>query len=187
MIALCVGHSRRGDKGAYTSGKYSVSEWDFNRDLARRIHSILPVKSKIYDDYELKTYTSAIARLAKRLKCDGVTVAVELHFNAASPSAEGHEWLYWHTSKGGRALASILRDEMEEAYPSMISRGAKPRKSRQRGSSFLKKTHCYAVIGEPFFGTNVKEWEKINHERDKLAGIYSRALTKFSQSIPKHT
>jgi len=187
MIGICVGHSRKGDQGAYTSGEYSVSEWDFNRDLARRISSVLPVESKVYDDYELSTYSSAISRLAKRMKCDGIDVAVELHFNAASPSANGHEWLYWHTSKGGKTLASLLRDEMEEAYPDMISRGAKPRKPRQRGSAFLRKTHCYAVIGEPFFGTNVDEWGSINHSRGKLAGVYARALTKFTQSITNHT
>ena len=59
MIGICVGHSRKGDEGARTSGEYVVSEWDFNRDLARRICGVLPIEAKIYDDYELSTYSSA--------------------------------------------------------------------------------------------------------------------------------
>ena len=179
MIGIFVGHSRKGDEGAYTSGEYSISEWDFNRDLARRISHVLSVEHKIYDDYELNTYSAAIRNVARKMKSDGVKAAVELHFNAASPEAKGHEWLYWHSSKGGKRFAEAMRGEMEDAYPEMISRGSKPRESRQRGSAFLRETHCYAIIGEPFFGTNIDEWHMINNNRGKLAGVYARAITRF--------
>ena len=179
MIGICVGHSRKGDEGAYSSGEYVVSEWDFNRDLARRIGHVLDVDYKIYDNYEFSTYSSAIRNVARKMKCDGVKAAIELHVNAASPAATGHEWLYWHSSKGGLKLATVLKDEMDKAYPDLASRGVKPRQSRQRGSAFLRETHCYAVIGEPFFGTNVEEWRMINNNRGKLAGVYARAITKF--------
>lgn len=69
---------------------------------------------------------------------------------------------------------------MEETYPDMKSRGAKPRASRQRGSYFLKKTPCVAVIGEPFFGSNCEEWQMINNNRGKLAGVYARAINKYA-------
>ena len=154
MIGLCVGHSRKGDKGAYTSGDYVVSEWDFNRDLARRIGSLLDIAYKIYDDYELTTYSAAIRNISRKMHGDGVKAAIELHFNAATPAARGHEWLYWHSSSGGKRLATALRDEMDESFPEMASRGIKPRGPRQRGSAFLRKTHCPAV--------------------------YARAMTKFA-------
>ena len=194
-VGLAVGHSRLGDQGAYTTGDHTLSEWDFNRDLVRRIGHLLSNNHGwasggdyvIYDQYPYKSYTGGINYLARKLIEDNIDAVIELHFNSASPSASGHEWLYWHTSRGGKTLAALLRDEMEEAYPDMISRGAKPRKPRQRGSAFLRKTHCYAVIGEPFFGTNVDEWRSINHSRGKLAGVYARALTKFTQSITNHT
>jgi|TARA_B100000427_G_scaffold329827_1_gene348253 N-acetylmuramoyl-L-alanine amidase len=179
MIGICVGHSRKGDEGAYTTGSYVVSEWDFNRDIARRIGQLLDVDFKIYSDYELNTYSAAIRNVARKMRCDGVKAAVELHFNAASPAANGHEWLYWHSSKGGKRLAETMRSEMEDTYPNMVSRGSKPRVSRQRGSAFLRETYCYAIIAEPFFGTNSSEWEMINRNRGKLAGVYARALTQF--------
>ena len=33
MIGICIGHSRKGDKGAYTLSPDSVSEYDFNKAL----------------------------------------------------------------------------------------------------------------------------------------------------------
>ena len=187
-IGLCVGHSRLGDQGAYTHGEYVVSEWDFNRDLVRRIGHLLSNKHgwaigedyAIYDHYPARSYSGAIGYISRKLREDEVTAAIELHFNAATPAAKGHEWLYWPTSAGGKRLATVLRDSMERSYPDMASRGIKERGPRQRGSAFLRRTHCYSVIAEPFFGSNVKEWRMINDNRDKLAGVYAHALTNFT-------
>ena len=181
-IGLAVGHSRRGDEGAMTSREsgYSISEWMFNSDLVRRIATPLPVEFKIYDDYNADSYSDGVANLAQMLKDDGIDAVIEFHFNSASPSAVGHEWLYWHSSKKGSKLAYTLRDEMEATYPDMKSRGAKPRSADQRGSLFLRKTPCAAVIAEPFFGSNCEEWQSINNNRGKLAGVFVRAITKFS-------
>ena len=188
-IGLCVGHSRLGDQGAYTSGEYILSEWDFNHDLVRRINQTLKrvygwnlgVDYAIYDQYPCRSYTGAINYIARKMECDGVTAAVELHFNAATPSANGHEWLHWHTSSGGKRLATALKDQMEGIYPDMKSRGLKPRVSRQRGSAFLRKTKCTAVIAEPFFGSNAAEWRMINNDRGRLAGVYAKALVGFAK------
>ena len=181
-VGLAVGHSRQGDEGAMTTREsgYSISEFMFNSDLVRRVTKGLKVDYIIYDDYKEPDYVGAIEYLADKLKEDEVDAVIEFHFNSATPTATGHEWLYWHKSKGGSALAYALRKEMEEAYPDMKSRGAKPRASRQRGSYFLKKTPCVAVIGEPFFGSNCEEWQMINNNRGKLAGVYARAINKYA-------
>ena len=56
-IGLAVGHSRLGDQGAYSAGVYVLSEWDFNRDLVRRVAT--PLKGHlyflIYDQYPVKS------------------------------------------------------------------------------------------------------------------------------------
>ena len=127
-IGLAVGHSRLGDQGAYTSGEYIVSEWDFNRAMVRRIGHLLSNTCgwaigddyTIYDQYPARSYTGAINYLARKLKEDAVDAVIELHFNSARLSASGHEWLYWHTSRGGKRLATALRDEMEASYPHRI-------------------------------------------------------------------
>ena len=188
-LGLAVGHSRLGDQGAYTTGEYVLSEWDFNRDMVRRIgHSLSNnygwasgANYVIYDHYPARSYTGAINYLARKLIEDDVDAVIELHFNSASPSAEGHEWLYWHTSKGGEKLASILRDEMEESYPDMKSRGAKPRGPNQRGSYLLRKVRPVACIAEPFFGSNADEWRMINNSRGRLAGMYARAIKNYAE------
>tara|TARA_R110002020_G_scaffold60496_18_gene163869 strand:+ start:1278 stop:1835 length:558 start_codon:yes stop_codon:yes gene_type:complete len=182
-IGLAVGHSRLGDQGAYSVGEYVLSEWDFNRDLVRRVAS--PLKGKvdfvIYDQYPVKSYTAGINYLAKKLKEDQVDAVIEFHFNSAGPKSTGHEWLYWHSSKQGSRLAYALRDEMSEAYPDLASRGAKPRVAKQRGSYFLRKVSPPAVIAEPFFGSNADEWRMINNNRGKLAGVYARAIKKYAE------
>ena len=182
-IGLVVGHSRLGDQGAYSSGEYVLSEWDFNRDLVRRVAT--PLKGEvdfvIYDQFPVKTYSAAIKYLANKLDEDGVDAAIEFHFNSASPQASGHEWLYWYTSKKGSELAYLLRDEMEEAYPDLPSRGAKPRVAKQRGSGMLRGVRPPIVIAEPFFGSNVDEWRMINNNRGKLAGVYARAIKKYAE------
>ena len=179
-VGLAVGHSRLGDQGAYTTGEYVLSEWDFNRDMVRRIAHVLNVDHRIYDQYPAKSYVGGINYLSRKLIEDDIDAVIELHFNSASPSATGHEWLYWQTSKGGEKLASMLRNEMEKSYPDMKSRGAKPRGPKQRGSYFLRKVRPVAVIAEPFFGSNVDEWGMINNNRGRLAGVYARAITNYA-------
>ena len=107
MIALCVGHSRPNDSGA--SSVTGVSEWDYNSELAEMIGRKLHLPYKVYSVYKGTGYVTAMKWLAKKLHDDRVDTAVELHFNAASPKATGHEWLYWHTSEKGRLLARALR------------------------------------------------------------------------------
>ena len=179
-VGLAVGHSRLGDQGAYTTGSYILSEWDFNRDIVRRISSVLSVDYKIYDQYPAKSYVGGINYLARKLVEDDIDAVIELHFNSAGPSASGHEWLYWHTSEGGKKFASILSDEMSASFPDMKARGAKPRTRNQRGSYLLRKVRPVAVIAEPFFGSNEEEWENINHNRGALVGVYARAIEKFA-------
>ena len=181
-IGLAVGHSRLGDQGAYSAGVYVLSEWDFNRDLVRRVATPLKghVDFVIYDQYPVKSYVAGINYLAKKLKEDQVDAVIEFHFNSAGAKSTGHEWLYWHSSKLGRKLAYLFRDEMSGSYPDLTSRGAKPRVSKQRGSYFLRKVRPPAVIAEPFIGSNADEWAMINNNRGKLAGVFARAIKKYA-------
>tara|TARA_R100000655_G_scaffold21217_4_gene43585 strand:- start:39816 stop:40370 length:555 start_codon:yes stop_codon:yes gene_type:complete len=157
MIAICVGHSRPNDSGA--ASVTGVTEWDYNSQLADMIGDRLKTKYKIYSTYKGSSYWSSMKWLAKTLRNDAVEAAVELHFNAATPSATGHEWLYWKTSEKGRLFARALRDSFEDCFPQLRSRGIKPRQKGSRGAAFLRLTHCPAIIAEPFFGSNNEDWE----------------------------
>lgn len=164
LVAICVGHSRyingKRDGGAVSAG--GVQEWTFNRDVAYQIDRILREKgvvSFVVDDYRGSGYTDSMRWLANEIKAKGATVAIELHFNAATGTAKGHEWLYWGTSTRSKALADALRGAYAEAFPNAVSRGIKAKGSGERGGEFLKLTHCPAVICEPFFGDNQAEWQ----------------------------
>jgi N-acetylmuramoyl-L-alanine amidase len=179
MIALCVGHSRQGDSGAASVD--GVVEYDYNCDLAYLISKKIRQETRIYNSYEGKGYTSSMRWLAKKLKEDGAKFAVELHFNAANPSATGHEWLYWHSSRKGRLLARSLRDSMEDTFTDFTSRGIKARGKGSRGAAFLRLTHCPAVIAEPFFGTNEMDWDLATAHKDGLAHTIAGGLVLYDE------
>jgi len=179
MIALCVGHSRQGDSGAASVD--GTTEWDYNSSLAEMVASKLDETTKVYNTYNGSGYGGSMRWLAQKLKKDKVTFAVELHFNAASPSATGHEWLYWHSSVKGRLLARSLRDSMEDAFPTFTSRGIKARQKGSRGAGFLRLTHCPAVIAEPFFGTNTQDWDIAIAHKEGLATTIAGGLVLYSE------
>lgn len=174
LIALCCGHSRLTGNGYAEGGAVSVggvSEWAYNSDLAPRIKHYLAregVQSIIYNRYEGSGYGSAMSWLANQLQEDEVTAAIELHFNSAGPSATGHEWLHYKTSSKGKALATSLDSVFDQAFPALKSRGVFP-PTNGRGEDFLKKTHCPAVIAEPFFGSNDNDWWIAKSQKELIA------------------
>jgi hypothetical protein len=179
MIGLAIGHSRRGDSGAWTVGANSVSEHQFNSRLVPLITPLLNVPYKVYDDYQASSYVGAINYVSRQMKQDGVDACIELHFNAAGPTATGHEWLHWETSTGGKKLASKLKEAMENEFPDLRSRGTKPRSKGQRGALFLRKTPVYACIAEPFFGSSVNDVDLITANLDKLAKVYADGVNNY--------
>lgn len=174
LIAICVGHSRfigtKRDGGAVSAGR--VSEWVYNRDLAFTIERILRERGIIgfvCDKYEGSGYTDSMRWVASHIKGKQATLALELHFNAATGTAKGHEWLYWGTSNGSKLLADSLREAYTKTFPGAVSRGSKAKASGDRGGEFLKLTHCPAVICEPFFGDNPQEWEFASTHQTAIA------------------
>lgn len=179
-IVICVGHSRSGDSGAVnTSG---VTEHTFNSKVGRLLTAILREaghKVHLLDKYEGNSYTQAMVWVADQCKTLGADLAIELHFNSASPLAEGHEWLYWVTSKKGKALAESFNSAFKKAFPSNKERGLKPITSGDRGGLYLRLTHCPAVILEPFFGSNPTESSYFSLNQTALAHAYAQALLNY--------
>jgi len=180
-IGICVGHSRRGDSGAESVD--GVSEWTYNSVVARELELELDrrgIDSIIVDDYRPSSYAAAIRHCAQILKAAGVTHAIELHFNSAGPSAHGHEWLHWGGSRGGQALAKALEHSFSAAFPAARSRGLKPKKSGDRGSLFLRLTHCPAIIAEPFFGSSQSDWRTFKHAHKSIAAAIANGIDAIS-------
>lgn len=176
-IALCVGHSRRGDSGAVSTG--GVSEWTYNSELAPMIECRLYAygwSSVVIDRYEAGSYSSAMVWVADELRERGVQAAVELHFNSSSrASSTGHEWLCWHSSTNGLALARALDQAFRAHVPGIPARGVQRRTAGQRGTGFLRRTPCPAVIGEPFFGSSANDWA-VAQDKDRIANAYALGI-----------
>lgn len=178
-IGICIGHSRKGDRGAVS--QWGETEWDYNSKVAGHLKAELEargVSCVVIDDYRYGGYSSGIRHCAKLLRDAKVTHAVELHFNSAGASANGAEWLHWHSSGGGKRLAEGLRRAFVSAFPMVRDRGLKARQKGQRGALFLRATHCPAVILEPFFGSSAKDAATFRGGEKALARAYAEGLTR---------
>lgn len=185
IIGLCVGHSRKiGTRieGGAVAVDGKTNEWAYNRTLARHIAAHLKshrVASLTVDHYEGAGYGSAQRWLASHLKAAGVTLALELHFNSASPTANGHEWLYWHSSTNGKRLASELNQNMCFGITQIKSRGIKAKTSVDRGAEFLSGTHCPAVICEPFFGSHAGDWQIAAENSSRIGRAIAEGILDY--------
>lgn len=183
MIALCIGHSRK-IKGRYDGGAYSPflkqNERDFNLEVADIVARNLDRMGEdchVISDYAGNGYGLAMFDVAKKVQSIHASIAVELHFNSASPSANGHEWLYWHSSVTGKKLAQAFSDTFSDDFPGIKSRGLKALAPGDRGAEFVKLTHCPAILVEPFFGSNENDCALITPTR--VAESYAKAILKF--------
>jgi N-acetylmuramoyl-L-alanine amidase len=171
LFALCVGHSRSGDRGAVSVD--GTSEHFYNSDLARRIRLILAdqgIETVVINNYEGHGYTAAMQWLADHLKQLGARGCVELHFNSSeNDAATGHEFLFWRDSYQGRELARSIDWQFRQTIEALKPRGIKPITMRERGAEFLRLTPCPAVICEPFFGSNDRDWKFATTEKDEIA------------------
>jgi N-acetylmuramoyl-L-alanine amidase len=182
-IAICVGHSRSGDKGAVNTD--CVTEWAFNKPLADRTAELLRDAKhdvKVWSKYEGSGYSSAMSWIAEQVREYGADVAVELHFNSAGPNAEGHEFLHWHRSGRSARLSSCFHFSFKKFFPTRKARGPKAVSGINRGSAFLQRTHCPSVILEPYFGSNVDETAFYSARREELARAYADAILNWLAS-----
>lgn len=183
-VAICVGHSRNGDMGAVSCG--GINEWTYNKKVAESLKSDLQeygISSFIVDNYggTYGSYTSAINWLVKHLKEQKASVAVELHFNAAAnQDANGMEMLHWETSRIGLSLAEYVLQGCKKFFPIANSRGVKSLGKGARGATFLRKTHCPAIITEPFFGTNWQDWIMFADQEATLSQAYALGIKQWA-------
>ena len=182
-FALCIGHSRRGDRGAINTK--GISEHVFNLPLAERVCELLEERKHectIFSSYDADDYVSAMAWVAKAVGAWRADAALEFHFNSASPSAEGYEYLFWGSSQRSEKLAQCFALTHKKAFPQSKFRGIKPCDSLSRGAGFLRKTPCPAVILEPFFGSNPKETDTYCASLETLARVYADALCLWASN-----
>lgn len=154
--AIVVGHTQVRPGACSPHG--IKCEWEFNKEIAESLKDVADIF--LYDSYNLG-YTSMVKRNASKINKGDYKLVLELHYNAATPSANGCEALYYFKNQNGKKLA----EKFCEIYTKDIggkNRGAKALvKSSDRGFAAVYYPQPTALILEPFFGTNKKDVETI--------------------------
>ncbi len=183
LIALCIGHSRivngHQDGGAVALD-HKTSEWIFNSELAKSACAALAdlgIPATIISRYEGIGYEHAQEWLAGELKRLDAGAALELHFNDSdNPASNGHEFLFWHGSTRGNALATALDKRMDLLMPMIRHRDLVAITGTDRGAAFLRGTPCPAVIVESFFGSNHDDFENAVRFIETLAKVIALGI-----------
>jgi N-acetylmuramoyl-L-alanine amidase len=178
LVAICVGHSRRGDKGAVNIK--GDSEWKYNSKVAKALKKELKyrgIDSKVYSSYEGKTYREAMDFIKDKLKEDGAELALELHFNAYTGRAKGCSMLYNSPNSESKRLAEELQFSVLKDFDT-IDRRTKGLNKGDRGLLFAENDYIPTVLCEPFFGDNRQDCELFSDYR-LLASSYANGIEEF--------
>lgn len=178
LCALVVGH-RKSARGAVSADK-SVTEFDFNSELAKDIKKRVN-KARVRIVFRDNT-PNGLSKLPAKINAIGPNLILSLHCNAFNNKATGSETLYFHSSKRGKKLASIVQKQLLGALE-LKNRKIRAKKDGDRGASVLKFTHAPCVICEPFFIDNDRDLEVALRRRKSLAAAYARAIDNAAQEF----
>ena len=176
-IALTVGHSLL-KNGNYTSadGKTygGCNEYKWCKAFSKQVASAIrknghTVKRIVCPE---KKFTSSIQEKAYKLNIinsGNYDLVIELHLNAASPSAKGTEVLY--KSSAGKKYAEKVQKQLASVF---TDRGIKLRDDLY----MLNGTKPPAILIETFFCTNKGEYKKAKGiiKRRELAKLIAKGI-----------
>lgn len=180
-VALVVGHTER-SPGAFGHNPVNAHEYPWNRDLAQRMIAHIATLG----DAEAKAFfrdDGGLTGAYAAAKDWGADAALELHFNAAGPSATGTETLY--LTSVSRQLAEAVQDATIGAL-GLADRGVKtPQEaSGGRGERNLSQMGARpSILTEPFFGSNPNDARTASERKDQLAKAQAEAVVNVLKSI----
>lgn len=157
-IAFVVGHDHK-EQGAF-SKHLNRTEFLYHLGVA----DYLP-----FDVYwrnpNINGYKSKMQDLAKQINGKGYTAVVELHFNSATPTANGCEALFFGGSVIGKKWAQTFVEKTVKEYGTRNRGVLAVTNDKQRGYWFLKLIDAPAIILEPFFGSNPESLKFLDEEK----------------------
>ena len=177
-ILLTVGHSKL-KNGSITSADGTKfgggNEYTYCKSLSKYVEKELEANGHEVDRVvcpegkftkytEEKTYKLAIEHATR------YDLVIELHLNAAATNvAEGCEVLY--KSSKGEKYAVKIQKQLAKVFK---NRGVVKRDNLY----MLNQTKAPAIIMEPFFCTNPKEWEYASDHKTKIAKLIANGVDK---------
>ena len=192
VILIDAGHGK--DTPGKRSPDSSLMEWEFNREIAKRVQKILlsygwDTRLIVEDDRDM----SLKQRYLKVNKiCDeygvGNVILVSVHVNAAGDGSKwlnGRGWECWTTV--GQTNSDKLAEELYKSaklhLPDTIMRMDKSDgdSDKEKNFTLLYKAKCPAVLTENLFMDNKKECEWLISEEGKktITNIHVDGILKY--------
>ena len=199
VILLDNGHAKStpGKRSPKVDGQEQFFEYEFNRDIVRRIAEKLSARGIKYEILvpEVENDISLSSRAARANKFvsdygEDKCLFISVHANAAG---NGSQWMNatgWscYTSKGETASDPVAELFMCEAEKVLVPMGRRIRKYSQKKYSWednftvLVKTKCRAILTENLFYDNKEDLAFLQSEegRDAIAQIHVNAIEKLN-------
>lgn len=184
---------KRSPKFTYEGEETQFFEYEFNRDIVRRIKEALDEKGVAYyivvPEVEIGNILKERVARANNKKSDLTKIFVSVHANAG-PTAPGSDWSRestkgietWHyfNSKTGKKLASTFQKHLIEQT------GLHNRNVRSKSTSqfyVLRKTQMVSVLTENGFFNNRKEVDLLMKDdmRQKIADAHVAAIMEIEE------
>ena len=175
-ILLTVGHSKL-KNGSITSADGTKfgggNEYTYCKSLSKYVEKYLEANGHEVDRVVCPEgkFTKSTDERTYKLAIEHATnydLVMELHLNAAATStAEGCEVLY--KSSKGKKYADKIQKQLSSVFE---NRGT----AKRDNLYMLNQTKAPALILEPFFCTNPKEWEYAMEHKSKIAKLIAKGI-----------
>lgn len=177
-ILLTVGHSKL-KNGAFTSADGTKlgggNEYEYCKSLSTYVKKALQANGHEVDRVVCpeKTFEKWQQERSYKLAIERATcydLVIELHLNAANTKkAEGCEVLY--KSAKGKKYADKVQKQLAKVF--------RDREAKKSDNLYmLNQTKAPAIILEPFFCTNPKEWKYAVKHKAKVAELIAAGIGK---------
>lgn len=153
-VAIVVGHNSVA-QGARALAPISEQEFTYYNRIADEMVRLARrgLTARRFNRVKTATgYSTEIDTVYAQVNDYGADISIELHFNAAGPTATGTETLS-SGSPGSLKLARAMQDSMLAAL-GLHDRGVKIVAKDKRGGRSLHAGRPPAILVEPFFGSN---------------------------------
>jgi len=165
-VTVSIGHTRDAQGAVSACGK--VTEFAYNLIVAKHLKRFLE-RSGVRTVVTIERSRAGISEMVRRIASHKPVCAVELHLNSSvARDANGTENLYaWNRAY---SLAEMVQKRQVQAYGTTSRRLLERRTGN--GSTYLlglEGNGIPAIITEPFFMHNPREWARFKDEHELIA------------------
>ena len=182
--ALVVGH-KESSQGAENKSKH-ITEFIFNKQLAiditdRLKNSDIKVVTVFRGDY-----SGSYKDLPEKINIEYPNFIISLHCNSYNTKVSGTEVLYYHRSKTGHMMATVLHENLVDALE-LNARGLRPKTSEDRGGPVLRYTKAPCILAEPFFIDNDHDLDQAKIHYEWLVKAYADSILEIQDNLNGHS